>query len=328
MLTQSTPSRKMLTESTLCGLYMSESKGDEIDQLRSFNRTYTAHLGLLETHLANSKFSLSEGRILYELAHRQEPTAAEIGRILSLDRSQISRTLKRFAEQGLVTSREDPSHGRNQLLSVTAKGKAEFEKADQGAREGVARLLEALPFSRRATLLRAVSSVKELLEAKTPPELTMRELRTGDLGLIVHRQAVLYAAEYGYDGSYESLIAQILADFHRTFDPRQEAAWVAELDGRMAGSIFLMRSTDQKIGKLRLLYVEPDARGAGVGGQLVEACIERARTAGYEQLELWTDNQLTSARRLYARAGFMLRETKVERHFGQEIGSEIWVMPL
>lgn len=307
---------------------MCESEGDEVHRLRSFNRTYTAHLGLLEAHLANSKFSLSEGRILYELAHRQEPTAAEIARSLRLDRSQISRTLKRFAEQGLIVSREDPSHGRNQLLSLTAEGKAAFEKADQGARDGVAKLLDALPFSRRAELLRAVSSVKELLEAKTPPVLTMRELRTGDLGLIVHRQAVLYAAEYGYDGSYETLIAQILAEFRRTFDPSQEAAWVAELDGRMAGSIFLMRSKEPKIGKLRLLYVEPDARGVGVGGQLVEACVERARTAGYERLELWTDNQLTSARRLYARAGFILRETKVERHFGQDIGSETWVLPL
>ncbi|WIW87260.1 helix-turn-helix domain-containing GNAT family N-acetyltransferase [Sphingobium sp. V4] len=307
---------------------MSGGKDDEVDQLRSFNRTYTTHLGLLETHLANSRFTLSEGRILYELAHRQEPTAAEIGRTLRLDRSQISRTLKRFAEQGLIISREDPAHGRNQLLSLTAKGRAAFDKADQGARDSVAALLDALPLSRRAELLRAVSSIKEVLEAKTAPDLIVRELRTGDLGLIVHRQAVLYAAEYGYDGSYETLIAQILADFHRTFDPHHEAGWVAEWDGKMAGSIFLMRSEEQAIGKLRLLYVEPDARGVGVGRQLVEACIARARTAGYRQLELWTDSQLTSARRLYARAGFKLRDTKVERHFGQDIGSETWAMAL
>lgn len=307
---------------------MNESDADEVNQLRSFNRVYTAHLGLLEAHLANSRFSLSEGRILYELAHRQEPTAADIGRALRLDRSQISRTLKRFSEQGLIVSREDPSHGRNQLLSLTAEGRAAFEKADQGARDGVARLLDALPFSRRAELLQAVSSVKKLLEAKNPPVLTLRELRTGDLGMIVHRQAVLYAAEYGYDESYETLIAQIIADFRRTFDPNREAAWVAELDGRMAGSIFLMRSQEARTGKLRLLYVEPHARGAGVGGQLVEACVERARTAGYDHLELWTDSQLASARRLYARSGFTLRDTRTERHFGQDIGSETWVMDL
>lgn len=307
---------------------MSESTDDEVHQLRSFNRIYTTRIGLLEAHLANSKFTLSEGRILYELAHRHEPTAAEIGRTLRLDRSQISRTLKRFAEQELIVSREDPSHGRNQLLSLTAKGKEAFEKADQGARDSVAGLLNALPLSRRAELLRAASSMKDVLQAKSSPALTMRELRTGDLGLIIHRQAILYASEYGYDDSFETLIAQILADFRRTFDPLRESAWVAELDGKMAGSVFLMRSKKPKIGKLRLLYVEPNARSNGVGGQLVEACIERARAAGYDQLELWTDSQLTSARRVYARAGFMLRETTIERHFGQDIGSETWVITL
>lgn len=301
---------------------------DDIDQVRAFNRAYTARLGLLDAYLADSNFTLSEGRILYELAHRQEPTAAEIGRALNLDRAQISRTLKRFAERGLVISREDPANGRHQLLALTPVGRSTFEKLDQAARSGVSRLLSEFPLSRRKQLVRAAASMREIFSSAAEPSLILRAPKPGDLGIIIHRQAVLYNSEYGYDSSYEALIAQILAEFHRSFDPDREAAWIAELDGRMVGSIFLVQASEPETGKLRLLYVEPDARGAGVGGALVRACVERARAIGYQRLELWTDSQLTSARRLYRRAGFVLRETKNEWHFGRNIGSETWAMTL
>lgn len=307
---------------------MSSPTPQDVDLLRGFNRIYTARLGLLDAHLANSPFTLSEARILFELAHRNEPTAAEIARSLGLDRAQLSRTLKRFGERGLITTRDNPDHGRHQLLKLTSAGTAAFAELEKGAQEGVHELLQEIPFSRRCRLLSAAGSIKEIFEASTPPALVLRGLVPGDIGFIVHRQAILYADEYGYDGSYEALIAGILAEFHQSFDPELEAAWIAELDGRIAGSIFLVRTAETGVAKLRLLYVEPEARGMGVGRRLVEACVDRARAIGYTRLDLWTDSQLAAARRLYERSGFRLRETKRERHFGQDIGSETWSLDL
>jgi DNA-binding MarR family transcriptional regulator/predicted GNAT family acetyltransferase len=307
---------------------MPPSTAADVELLRSFNRTYTARLGLLDAHLGSSPFTLSEARILFELAHRDAPTAAEIARSLNLDRAQMSRTLKRFGGRGLVVAREDPEHGRHQLLELTPEGIAAFNELEEGARSGVRSLLDELPLHRRSRLLGAAASIRDMFQMNSAPTLLLRGLRPGDIGLIVHRQAILYAAEYGYDSSYEALIAQILADFHQTFDPEHDGAWIAELDGKMAGSIFLVNGGEPSVGKLRLLYVEPEARGAGVGKQLVNVCVERARAAGYKRLDLWTDGQLAPARRLYERAGFTRCETKRERHFGQDIESETWSLDL
>jgi DNA-binding MarR family transcriptional regulator/GNAT superfamily N-acetyltransferase len=300
----------------------------EIAALRAFNRVYTHRLGLLNAHLDDSPFTLSEARVLYELAYRSQPTAAEIGRALDLDRAQISRTLKRFADRGLLRTREDPAHGRHQLLSLTAAGRKAFAALESNTRHAVGALLEELPAARRKRLLSAANSIVEVFETQPAQAVTLRDPKPGDLGWIIHRQAVLYAEEYGWDGDYEALIAGILADFRSSFDPAREAAWIAESDGRVVGSIFLVRGDAPSVGKLRLLYVEPDTRGMGVGKTLVDACIARARDVGYQRLVLWTNSVLTSARRLYERAGFVLIEEKPHHSFGKDLLGQTWSLDL
>lgn len=300
----------------------------EIAALRAFNRVYTNRLGLLNPHLDNSPFTLSEARILYELAHRTDPTAAEIARALNLDRAQISRTLKRFGERGLVEARDDPQHGRNQLLSLTESGRATFAALERNTRDAIGGLLDALPAPRRARILAAAETITRMFEAEAAPAVILRDPRPGDLGLVVHRQTVLYAEEYGWNGDYEALAARILADFHQSFDPAREAAWIAELDGRMVGSIFLVRGDRPEVGKLRLLYVEPEARGMGVGKMLVDACIARAKEVGYARVNLWTNSVLASARRLYQRAGFVLASEEPHHSFGHDLVGQFWSLDL
>lgn len=300
----------------------------DIATLRAFNRIYTRRLGLLNAHLDRSPFTLSEARILYELAHRHDPTAAEIARVLGLDRAQVSRTLKRFARRGLMTAREDPDHGRHQLLSLTRSGRAAFAELDRNTRAAVGTLLGTLAPLRRERLLAAARTISGLFVAEAAPELALRGLRPGDLGLVTARQAILYANEYGWNGDYEALVAHILAEFHQSFDPARDAAWIAEMDGVMVGSVFLVHGEDPAVGKLRLLYVEPAARGAGVGTRLVSACIERARAAGYQRLELWTNSVLTAARAIYQRAGFVLTEEKPHYSFGQHLLGQTWSLAL
>ncbi|MBB3953617.1 bifunctional helix-turn-helix transcriptional regulator/GNAT family N-acetyltransferase [Novosphingobium sediminicola] len=301
---------------------------NDIATLRAFNRVYTLRLGLLQAKLDKSPFTLSEARVLYELAHRTDPTAAEIGRALLLDRAQLSRTLKRFMAAGLLTSRGDPAHGRHRLLALTPEGRATFQALEAATCVTTGNLLASLPLPRRNRLLTAAKEIVVLFQAEAAPHIALRALQPGDLGMIIARQAILYACEYGYSGDYEALIASILANFHQNFDPARDDAWIAHCDDTMAGSIFLVRGDRPGVGKLRLLYVEPDMRGMGAGSLLVDTCVSRARALGYGRLELWTDSQLLSARRLYARSGFAQVEARQEHYFGQEIGSEIWALDL
>lgn len=308
---------------------MTKQRESDIATLRAFNRIYTLRLGLLQAKLDKSPFTLSEARVLYELAQRTDPTAAEIGRVLHLDRAQLSRTLKRFAAAGLLTSRDDPAHGRHQLLALTSEGRATFQALEAETCKVVGGLLESLPALRRNRLLTAASDIVDVFAAVSPSSIALRSLQPGDLGMVIARQAILYAREYGYNSDYEALIAGILADFHRNFDPARDDAWIAECDnGQMAGSIFLVRGDQPELGKLRLLYVEPEMRGMGAGKLLVESCVSRARALGYRRLELWTDSQLAQARRLYERAGFSRVDVRQERFFGQDIGSETWIIDL
>jgi DNA-binding MarR family transcriptional regulator/GNAT superfamily N-acetyltransferase len=300
----------------------------DIAALRAFNRAYTCRLGLLDAHLDRSPFTLSEARVLYELANRTDPTAAEIARSLRLDPAQISRTLKRFANRGLAEARENPAHGRHQLLSLTREGRTAFDALERNTRMAVGGLLKELPPFRRERLRSAAEVITRIFEDDAPPQPVLRGLRPGDLGLVTARQAILYAQEYGWNADYEALVARILADFQQTFDPAREAGWIAELDGTMVGSIFLVRSDSAAVGKLRLLYVEPDARGAGIGKMLVNACIERAREAGYSRLELWTNTVLTAARKIYENAGFMLVDEAPHHSFGKELVGQTWALNL
>jgi DNA-binding MarR family transcriptional regulator/GNAT superfamily N-acetyltransferase len=271
---------------------------------------------------------LSEARILYELANRSDPTAAEIARALRLDPAQISRTIRRFASRGLVATRDDPSHGRHQLLSLTERGRAAFAALEGNTRHAVGALLDGLSPVRRARLLSAAGTITRIFEEEAAPRPVLRGLKPGDLGLVIARQAILYTEEYGWNGDYEALVARILADFHRSFDPARDAAWIAEMDGRMAGSIFLVHGDEPDVGKLRLLYVERDARGAGVGKMLVAACVDRARAVGYKRLDLWTNSVLSAARRIYERAGFALVDETPHHSFGKDLVGQTWSLAL
>ncbi|WP_066587406.1 bifunctional helix-turn-helix transcriptional regulator/GNAT family N-acetyltransferase [Sphingomonas pruni] len=300
----------------------------DVAVLRGFNRIYTSRLGLLDAHLDDSPFTLSEARILYELANRPDPTAAEIARALRLDPAQMSRTIKRFANRGLVATRDDPSHGRHQLLSLTEQGRAAFAALENNTRHAIGALLDGLPPLRRAAMLSAARSITRIFEDEAPPRPILRGLEPGDLGMVIARQAILYAEEYGWNSDYEALVARILADFHQSFDPSCDAAWIAEMDGRMAGSIFLVHGDEPDVGKLRLLYVEREARGAGVGKMLVAACVDRAREVGYKRLDLWTNSVLAAARRIYERAGFVLTDEASHHSFGKDLIGQTWSLAL
>ncbi|MBP2227311.1 DNA-binding MarR family transcriptional regulator [Azospirillum agricola] len=299
----------------------------DVATLRAFNRTYTSRLGLLDATYDGSPFTLSEARILYELANRTSPTAAEIARALRLDPAQLSRTVKRFLDRGLVTVRENPAHGRHQLLSLTEEGRAAFAALEASTRAAVGTLIESLAPFQRSRLLSAAVAINEVFDGDEPT-VTLRGLRPGDLGLVTARQAILYSSEYGWTGDYEALVARILADFHDAFDPGKDDAWIAEAGGRMVGSVFLVRGEEPGVAKLRLLYVESDARGMGVGGQLVAACVARARELGYGRLELWTVSVLTAACRLYRRAGFVMTRETPNHRFGHDLVDQIWSLDL
>lgn len=299
----------------------------DVAALRAFNRIYTSRLGLLNAHLDKSPFTLSEARLLYELANRTDPTAAEISRALRLDRAQISRTIRRFADRGLVEMREDPAHGRHQLLSLSGAGRSVFATLEDKTRKAIGGLLEALAPHRRTRLLEAAETITRVF-SDDPVTAVLRDLRPGDLGLVIARQTIVYAQEYGWNADYEALAARILAEFHAQFDPARDAAWIADIDDRMAGSIFLVRGDVPEAGKLRLLYVEPDSRGRGVGKMLVAACIERARELGYKRLDLWTNSVLTAARRIYEQAGFTLVDAAPHRSFGHDLVGQTWSLAL
>jgi len=307
---------------------MIDQKEKQIAALRAFNRTYTARVGLLNPRLDRSPFTLSEARILYEIVHRENPTAADIGRALGLDRAQVSRTLKRFADRGFVETRAHPTDARNQIITLTSEGKSAFSELEKGTRKAVGALLDGFPPTRRARLLEAAREMDTILNADDAPKLVLRHPGPGDLGYILHRQAVLYAQEYGWNGEYEAMMTKILARFHDTFDPQSEAAWVAELDGRVIGSIFLVKGDEAEVAKLRMLYVEPDARGNGIASRLVDVCVSRAREVGYARLDLWTNSVLTAARKIYERAGFQLIDEAAHHSFGKDLVGQTWSLSL
>ncbi|MBS7809769.1 bifunctional helix-turn-helix transcriptional regulator/GNAT family N-acetyltransferase [Roseococcus pinisoli] len=307
---------------------MTDISQSEVAALRAFNRLYTRRLGLLNARLDGSPFTLTEARILYELAQRTAPAAADILRALDLDSGQLSRTLKRFAERGLLESDADPEGGRRRPLSLTRAGRATFAALERNTNEAVGTLLRTLPEGRRRRLLSAVDSITKVFEDSSMPEATLRDLKPGDLGWIAHRQAVLYAEEYGWNGEFDAMAARILADFVQSFDSGHDAAWIAEIDGRVAGSVFLVRGETPGTGKLRLLYVEPEARGTGLGAKLVDACIARARQVGDRSLMLWTNDILAAARRIYQRAGFSLVEEAPHHSFGKDLMGQIWELRL
>ena len=309
--------------------FMPPANPDQIEQVRRFNRFYTRQIGLLEERLHRSDYSLTEARVLYELAQGTAPTATDIARSLGLDAGYLSRILKKFDRRGFLTRLPCPADGRQTRLDLTEAGRAAFAPLNQASQDEVAGLLDELPPDRRAGLIGALSKIQAVLG--DPPKgavpYLLRPHRTGDIGWITHRQGLLYASEYGWDETYEALVAEILAGFVKQFDPRREASWIAERDGEIVGSVFLVRESDD-IARLRLLYVEPSARGLGLGRRLVEECIRFARARNYRTLTLWTNDLLVSARRIYQAAGFRLVQEERHHSFGQDLVGQNWDLDL
>lgn len=301
-----------------------------VEEFRSFNRFFTKEIGLLDKHLLASDYTLAEGRVLYELAKNREQTAADIGRSLGMDKAHLSRILARFAKRNLVHGRASPDHGKQRLISLTDAGRRAFTVLDNGSQSQIEGLLAPMGDTMRRQLVTSMRQIQAILDGEKEPRptVTYRDLRPGDLGWVAHRQAVLYHEEYGWDWTYEGLACDILGKFVANFKPGREAGWIAENAGTVAGSVFLMESEDPAVAKLRLLYVEPGARGLGIGRTLVETCVNRAREVGYRQIKLWTNDVLVSARRIYQAVGFRPVDEDKHHSFGHDLTGQTWVLDL
>ncbi len=298
-----------------------------ISAVRSFNRFYTRQLGVLGQRLLESPFSLSEARVLYELAHHDGVAAKAIGTELDLDPGYLSRIVQKFADDGLVSRKPLPEDRRQQQLNLTPKGRQAFARLDRSSHEEVAKTLRRMSEADQRRLTAAMTAIEGLLDRAHAPAPILREPRPGDMGWVVHSHGECYASEYGWDSSFEALVAEIAAQFLRSFDASRERCWIAELDGAPVGSIFLVRHDDD-VAKLRLLLVEPAGRGHSLGKRLVGECISFARACGYRKITLWTQSILTAARTIYREAGFVLVATEPHRSFGQSLIGETWEMKL
>ena len=295
--------------------------GERTDSVRRFNRFYTRQIGVLHEHLLDSPFSLTEVRILYELAHRNDLTSADLCRELGLNAGYLSRVISGFDKQGLIAKSRSPTDARATRLQLTDAGQRTLAPLVDASRRDVAAMLERLPPTAQQDLVAAMNEIEGLLGEPSPGYL-LRNPQPGDMGWIIHRQAVLYAQEYGWNNEYEALVADILAKFVREFDPARERCWIAEKDGKVIGSVFVVRQ-DDTTAKLRLLYVDPCARGLGIGSRLVDECLRFSRQAGYARMVLWTNSILTDARRIYDKAGFQLVEEEAHHSFGKDLVGQV-----
>lgn len=300
------------------------SLAQDVAAVRRFNRLYTRQLGLLEERFLHSPFSLTEARVLYELAHRKRASAKEIGEALSLDPGYLSRILRRFAREKLIVRETSRADRRMSFIVLTKKGGAAFAPLDRASRKEAAAMLKSFGGGGAADAMRALTTLMET--EKAAPAVTIRAHRPGDLGWIVSRHGALYAQEYGWGEKFEGLVAEIVGEFARSED-KHKRCWIAELNGEPVGSVALVRAKDGAA-KLRLLLVEPEARGLGLGRQLVNECILFARAAGYEKITLWTQSVLAAARAIYERAGFHKLREDPHADFGKKLVGEVWELKL
>ena len=303
---------------------------DPADALRRFNRFYTARIGALGGGHLGTPHSLTEARILFELGGHGPATSAGLAQTLEIDPAQVSRTVARLDRSGLVTRARSEADRRAHLLTLTTQGAREFRKLDTRSRTRAAHLLDPLPADRRVRLLAAMRAIEDVLsDAPVPaPAVVIRPHRPGDLGWVVSRHGAIYAEEYGWDSTFEALVAGVAKHFLEHFDAQREGCWVAEIDGRPVGSVCLVRKS-ATVAKLRLLFVESSARGQRIGTRLVDECLRFARRAGYKKVTLWTNSILDAARRLYEQAGFVrVKTSRPERVFGKELVFETWDLTL
>lgn len=305
---------------------------------RHFNRVYTRFIGTLTDAFLRTEFSLAEGRVIYELATRSKPQAKEIAETLGLDAGYLSRILTKFEKAGLVERKVSLEDSRAADLFLTPKGRAAFRVLNTRAEKEARALLTELPAAERARFMGSIRTIEQLVLRKKYEDekkkhqrtvVTLRTHRPGDMGMVVQMEGAGYVAEFGWDGTFEAMVARIVADFIAGFDPARERCWIAEADGRPVGHIFLVRHPEREdTVKLRLLYVDPSARGLGVGQMLVSECIRFAREAGYRRITLWTQSILVAAHRIYERAGFRLVREELHCSFGHELMGQTWELEL
>ena len=299
--------------------------------VRRFNRFYTRQIGIIGERLLQSPFSLAEMRVLYEIANRENVSAVELAEELRLDAGYLSRILRRFQKGGLVRRETSAEDGRRNLLSLTEKGQRTFATLNARQEEDVAALLTRVPAAGQRRLIESMHAIEEVLGApaegsKTP--YVLRQHQPGDMGWITHRHGVLYSQEYGYDEHFEALVAKIVGEFIENYDPARERCWIAERNGEIAGSVFLVKKS-ATVAQLRLLYVEPSARGLGIGARLIDECIRFARRARYRKITLWTQSELLAARHLYEKAGFELVAEQPHRSFSRDdLVADTWELNL
>ncbi len=300
-----------------------------IAAVRRFNRFYTQQIGVLQEGYLKSPFSLTEVRVLFELAHRERPTATELAKDLGLDTGYLSRILRGFARRGLIDSRPSEVDGRRNLLWLTEHGREVFAPLHARSHDEIGAMLSHLSVEGQERLVQAMDTVEGLLGARPEPKVPylLRPHRSGDMGWVVYRHGALYAQEYGWDEQFEALVAGIVAEFIEQYDPKRERCWIAERDGEIVGSVFVVKQSDA-VAKLRLLLVEPKARGLGIGTRLVEECILFARSVGYRKIILWTNSILLAARHIYQNAGFRLVEEESHHSFGHDLVGETWELEL
>jgi DNA-binding MarR family transcriptional regulator/GNAT superfamily N-acetyltransferase len=301
-----------------------------IKAIRQFNRFYTQRIGVLDPYLG-SEFSLTEVRVLYELAHRDQPTATELGRDLSLDAGYLSRILRRFESKGWLARVPSMADARQSLLKLTDAGHAVFAPLQQQSRDEAAALLAALPPADQQKLVNAMTTVQRLLAGPDAPAATrtviLRDPKPGDMGWVVQQHGEIYAREYGWNGEFEALVADIAGKYLKTYQPDWEKCWIAEIDGERVGAVFVVRKS-ATVAQLRMLILTPGARGLGLGGRLTDECLAFARARGYKKMVLWTNSLLEAARAIYAKRGFVLTQSEPHHSFGHDLVGETWELRL
>ncbi|MBX3064525.1 MAG: MarR family transcriptional regulator [Anaerolineae bacterium] len=302
---------------------------DRISAVRQFNRFYTRQIGVLREGLLHTPHTLTESRVIFELANRADLTASDLGRELGLDGGYLSRILARLEQQGLLDKVRAENDGRQRLLRLTAEGQNAFAVLNQRSREEVSEMLGDLSEEDQQRLLKAMITIEGIFNKglKFSEPFILRSHEPGDMGWVTHRHGVLYAQQYGWDERFEALVAQIVSDFINNFNPARERCWIAEMDGEIVGSVFVVQYSET-VAKLRLLLVEPKARGIGLGKRLVNECIRFAKRVGYQKMILWTNSILVEARHIYTRAGFKLIAEEAHHSYGHDLVGETWELEL
>jgi len=300
-----------------------------VEAVRRFSRFYTRQIGLLQEKIYRSPFSLAEARVIYELAHHEKTTATELSNELGLDRGYLSRILRGFKKQGLIDRGRSEADGRQKFLCLSEDGQAAFARINARSRTEIEAALNNLPPVDQVRLVQAMQTIEGLLGAKPEHKVPyiLRNHQPGDMGWVVQRHGILYAEEYAWDEQFEALIAEIVTNFIRNYDPKKERCWIAEMNGDNVGSVFVVKQSDATA-KLRLLLVEPKARGLGIGTRLVNECIKFAQQVGYSEITLWTNSILTAARHIYQKAGFRRVNEQPHRSFGHDLIAETWELKL